>query len=167
MKHWITRIAILTFGALLIFTGGTALADGATGVAVQPLTPQPGGIITVKGEVLGPNREVEVRIIGTNVNIDLGEVETDAEGDFTAEFHVPEDLLAGTYQVQVTGDATATTTITVIAPGTVQADPMSQSAPELRQRPLGESIILVTIFGVLAAAGIFLAQTANRRSAAH
>ncbi len=165
MNHWITRIAALAFFALRMFTSGTALADGATGVAVQPLTPQPGGIITVKGDLLGPNREVEVRIIGTNVNIDLGEVETDAEGDFTAEFRVPDDLPAGTYQVQVTGDTTATTSISVVDVGTVQIGPMSQ--PALRQRPPGESILLVTIFGVLAAAGIFLAQTANRRSAAH
>lgn len=162
MKRIVSLLTVTALIAVVFVTGGRALADGATGVAVQPLTPQPGGIITVKGEVLGPNREVEVRIIGTNVDIDLGEVETNEEGDFTAEFRVPDDLVAGNYQVQAAGDETATTTITVVAPGSAQTDPMSQPAPELRQRPLGESAILITIFGVLAAAGVFFAQTAHR-----
>lgn len=159
-----TMTALIT---VFIFGSGSVLADGATGGAVQPLAPKPGDIIKVKGEVLGANRQVEVRIIGTNVDIDLGEVATNDEGDFTAEFRVPEDLAAGNYQVQAKGDETATTTITVVAAGSTQADPRSQAAPVLRQRSFGERIMLVAIFGALAAAGILFAQTANRRSPAH
>lgn len=161
MKRIVSLFTVTALITVFIFASGSALADGATGVAVQPLAPKPGDIIKVKGEVLGANRTVEVRIIGTNVNIDLGEVQTNAEGDFTAEFRVPENLTAGNYQVQAKGEQTATTTITVVTAGAAQPDPMSQPAPELRQRSLGESIGLIALFGVLAAAGIVFARTAR------
>lgn len=164
------RLMTLALGAALAFvTGGVALADGGKGVTVQPLTPKPGDVITVKGDLLGSNSEVEVRIIGTGVDIDLGEAQADDEGDFEAQFRVPADLAPGTYQVQAKGAESATTAITVVAAssaaGESAMDPAMMNTPA-RERPLWETIGLVALFGLLAGAGLFFARTARREPAA-
>ena len=154
----------LAMAVILASAGGVALADGTKGVAVQPLTPKAGEVITVKGDLLGPNSTVEVRVVGTGVDIDLGEVDADANGDFSAQFRLPEDLKPGTYQVTATGAESATTAITVVGVG---GDASSEGAmgaePVLKQRELGESLLLVGVFGVISALGIFLARTAREK----
>lgn len=148
----------------LASTGGMAWADGGKGVAVQPLTPKAGDVITVKGDQLGPGSRVEVRVLGTGVDVDLGEVQADAQGDFSAQFRLPENLKPGTYQVMAKGAESAVASITLLGIG---GDASSQGAmggaPVLRERPLGERVLLVAVFGVVAAAGIFLARTAREK----
>jgi len=175
------KTRILTGGLLalmlLALAPALALADGATGVAVSPLTAEPDQTITVKGEVLGPNTEVEVRVVGNGEDVDLGEVQTNAEGDFTQEFRLPADLQPGTYQVRAIGEETATTTITVAgAPGGGAAPEEAAGGaggeeggaamgaePVIETRPLGQSIALVALFGVLAALGLFFAYLPTRQ----
>lgn len=156
----------LPIAGFLASTAGVALADGGKGVSVQPLTPQAGEVITVKGDLLGPNSMVEVRVVGTGVDVDLGEVQADSQGDFSAQFRLPEDLKPGTYQVTAKGAESATTAITVVGVG---GDASSQgtmgAAPVLKERPLGESLFLVGVFGVISALGIFLARTARDKPA--
>ena len=166
MKRLTRLAAVLAITIFVSAGGGVAFADGVTGVAVQPLTPRPGDVMTVKGDLLGPNSEVEVRVIGAGVDVDLGEVETDDEGDFKAEFRLPADLKPGTYQVRATGAKSATTQITVIGTaGATMAD-MMEAAPVLRERPLPEAALLVGIFGVVAALGLVIARTVRPESAA-
>lgn len=165
MKRIQLLAILIALAALVTLGGGVALADGGKGVTVQPLTPKPGDVITVKGDLLGPNSTVEVRIIGIGVDIDLGEVQADAEGDFEAQFRVPADLAPGNYQLQATGTESATTTITVIAAtgteGTPAMSPTMMEVP-VRERPLAETIGLVALFGALAGLGLFFARTARR-----
>jgi hypothetical protein len=165
--------------ALLVLASGVALAHGDTSVGVQPLTPKPDEVITVtvKGEALGEDTEVEVRVMGQGEDVDLGEVQTDAEGDFTAEFRLPADLKPGTYQLKAIGEESAEIQLTVKegpAGSAAQEQPsepaaeeeaaageqaaMEQQAPILRQRPLGQSIGLVALFGALAAVGMLFAM---------
>lgn len=190
-----TRILLLaSVLALMLVASGPVWADGAKGVKVSPLTPKPDEAITVNGEVLGPNSNVEVRIIGSGVDEKLGEAQADAEGDFTKEFRLPADLKPGTYQIQATGEETATTQITVregpAGSAAREEQPSDEAAideagadegaaaeeedaagkdaaaeegemgsePVIEQRPLGQSIGLVALFGVLAALGLFFAQ---------
>lgn len=158
---------LLAAASVILLSGSAALADGGKGVAVRPLQPRPGDVITVKGDQLGANREVEIRVVGAGgVNVDLGEVQADAAGDFTAEFRLPTDLAVGTYQVQARGAETVTAQITVRGTGATSADAEMGQAPVLRTRPRGESIVLVAIFGVLAGIGILFAQTAHRKASA-
>lgn len=164
MKRLAALATALAIGILVTTGSGVALADGATGVAVQPLTPRPGDVITVKGDLLGPNSEVEVRVVGAGVDADLGEVDTNAEGDFTAQLRLPADLKPGTYQVRVIGAKSATTQITVV--GGAEAGSM-QEAPVLRARPLPEAALLVGVFGVVAALGLLFARTAGREAPVH
>lgn len=170
MNHLFAALRMFVAIALaLVLTARIAQADGATGVAVQPLTPKPGDVITVKGEVLGADREVEVRLIGAGVDIDLGEVQTDAEGDFTAQFRIPADLTPGSYQIQANGAATVTTAITVVsAPSDTATTPMEPAmmAAPTRERSLAETIGLVALFGILSGLGLFFARTARREPAA-
>ena len=165
MKARLLVALLLTFGLIYTFGAGVAWADGAKGVSIQPLTPKPGDVINVKGDLLGANSTVEVRIIGTSVDIDLGEVPADAGGDFSAQFRIPADLQPGNYQVQAKGAESATAEITVIGAGASEAGGMPEPAPVLRERPFGESLILVALFGLLAAAGIFFARTAHEKPA--
>jgi len=172
MKYKTVIAMALLLSALFSFGGGLALAHGDKGVTVQPLTPKPGEVITVKGEGLGTEgakSQVEVRIIGTGVDIDLGEAEAGDDGDFTAQFRVPADLKPGSYQLQAKGAETATTEITVVAASstesTTNATMAEAPAAPVRERPLGETIGLVALFGVLAGLGLFFARTVRREPA--
>jgi len=154
-----TLIAMaLLLSALFTFGGGVALAHGGKGVTVQPLTPKPGEVITVTGDELGASSTVEVRLIGTGVDIDLGEAQANDEGDFTAQFRVPANLAPGNYQIQVVA---AGTTESTTSPAMTETP-----APPVRERPLGETIGLVTLFGVLAGLGLFFARMKRREPAA-
>lgn len=156
----------LAMAGFLASAAGVALADGAKGVAVQPLTPKAGDVITVKGDLLGPNSTVEVRVVGTGVDIDLGEVDADANGDFSAQFRLPENLKPGTYQVTARGAGSATTVMAVVGiGGDAPSEGAMGAAPVLKERPLGESLLLVGVFGVISALGIFLARTAREKPA--
>lgn len=168
MKIRILLLASVLALTLLALVSGPALADGAKGVKVSPLTPKPDETITVNGELLGPNSEVEVRVVGDGVDVDLGEVKADEEGDFTREFRLPADLQPGTYQLTATGKESATTQITVSgAPGAGSEEGGAMGAePVIETRPLGQSIALVALFGVLAALGLFFAHMPVRRSKA-
>lgn len=169
MRRMIGTTVALAIVMLVTLAPGVAMADGGRGVKAQPLTPQPGDVITVKGDLLGPNSEVEVRIVGSGVDVDLGAVKADAEGDFTARFRLPADLEPGTYQVLAKGTETATTEITVVAraaePATAGAPAVSADMMPVRERPLGETIGLVALFGILAGLGLFLARTARTGTA--
>lgn len=166
MKRMTLIVTFVAAGALALLGGGTAWADGGRGVSVKPLTPKPGDVITVKGDRLGTDAKVEVRVIGPGgVNIDLGEVQADAVGDFTAEFTLPANLAVGTYQIQARGVETASTQITVRT-GAAGDGAEAMAEPVLRSRPFGESAVLVGIFGVLAGLGIVFARTAYREARA-
>lgn len=156
-----TLVAVLLVMASVV----TAVADGGKGVAVSPLTPGPGDAITVKGDLLGPNSLVEVRVVGLGVDIDLGEVQADAQGDFSARFTLPDTLTAGTYELRASGAERASTQLTVTGGGTTVPGTMA-TAPELRSRPLSETIPLIVLFGALAGLGVFFARF-TRRGAGH
>lgn len=161
MKRIALFVGVLAWSLLWALGPSAALADGGKGVKVQPLTPKPGDVITVKGDLLGPNSEVEVRIIGSGVDIDLGEVQADAEGDFTAQFRLPADLAPGTYRLQAKGAESATTELSVVGGAGATASIAQAEAPALRVRALPESIALVALFGLLAALGLFFARSAG------
>ena len=167
MKSRILAVALLVL-ALLALTPGLALADGVKGVTVSPLSPKPDEPITVNGELLGPNSEVEVLVIGNGETVDLGEVKADAEGDFTQEFRLPADLKPGNYQVKATGEESATTQISVSgAPGAgPESDGTMGAETVIEARPLGQSMGLVALFGVLAALGLFFAHLPVRHQKA-
>ena len=158
MKQIALPATCLALAALWMVSSGVALAHGEKGVAVQPLTPRPGDVITVQGDLLGPGSMVEVRLAGPGVDIDLGEVQADAEGDFTAQFRLPVDLVPRTYQLRATGAESATTELTVLAAAGT-ANPIGPTVEVAsRERPVGETIGLVVLFGVLAGLGLFFGQ---------
>lgn len=163
MWHRISLAAILVVAILpLVFVAVPARADGGTGIVVTPLQPRPGDVITVKGDGLGANRTVEIRLTGAGgVAIDLGEVTTDAAGDVTADFRLPAGLAVGNYGVQARGAETVTTQITVRGAGAPPPEAMGQ-APELRRRPIGQAAVLVAAFAAIAGLGILFARTADR-----
>lgn len=159
MKRILTISALVAVALLYVVGASLALADGGKGVVVKPLTPKPGDEITVQGDLLGPNGEVEVRVIGNGVDVDLGEVRTDAEGDFTAQLTLPADLKPGTYQLKATGAESVTTELRVVSASGTAGTSMPAQGMLARERPLAETAVLMGLFGVLAGLGLFFAQT--------
>src|SRR5919202_3075107 len=98
------------------------------------------------------------------MNERLGEAQADEEGDFTREFRLLPDLQRGSYQIRATGKESATTQITVTGgpAGTGKGEEAGAMGkePQIEHRPLGQAILLVGFFGVLAAAGLFSARMA-------
>lgn len=178
MKTRILLVSTLVL-ALLALAPGLALADGeSTGVTVSPLTARADQLVTVDGELLGPNSQVEVRVIGSGVDERIGEAKANEEGDFSKEFRLPPDLKPGNYQIEATGEESATTQITVSGGPAGTEDGADEGAgdeqqagamgaePEIEGRPLGQAILLVGVFGAVAAAGLFFARTATRHKGA-
>ena len=167
MRARILMVSTLVL-ALLALAPTVALAHGEKGVTVKPLTARADQIVTVNGELLGPNSEVEVRIIGSGMDERLGEAQADEEGDFTKEFRLPPDLEPGSYQITATGKESATTQITISGgpagteTGAGKGAGAMGTEPEIERRPLGQAVLLVAIFGALAAAGLYFARTATR-----
>ncbi|HEX2911004.1 MAG TPA: hypothetical protein VH186_09370 [Chloroflexia bacterium] len=171
----------------------TALAHSGPEVTVKPLNPKAGQEVTISGEDLGANSKVEVRLVGKNVDLDLGEFQTDDDGGFTTNLTLPETLAAGTYQLKANGGESASIQLTLTAasadikapvaqPAVAQPAIVSQpagaavagdkqmvattseTAPALKERPLSEVLIAVFIFGALAGLGIFFGQRQGRHS---
>ena len=175
MQRIATFATILAI-AVVSLLGSTALAHGVKEVAVAPLSPTAGEPITIKGGGLGEGRDIEIRIVGQGADIDLGEVQADDEGEFNGQLRVPASLKPGIYQIRAIGEETLDMQVT-IAPAAAADTPaqanLSQSssassmAPQVaetaQQRPFGEAAVLVAIFGVIAALGIFFAWTARRQ----
>ena len=152
--------AIVFVLSVELATWGVALATGGTSVAVQQLTPKPGQEITVKGESLGANSQVDVVLTGSGRRVDLGTVAADGTGDFTATFTLPADLPPGTYQLQATGTERATTQLTVVGGSASGGSPAAgmSAAPVLRKRPRAQRIGLVAGFVIVAGVGLGFAR---------
>ncbi len=157
MKRIVPVAICIATAILLLFSTGTAFAAGSNAIVVSPIIPKAGDTITVTGVQLGGNSSVEIRVIGSGVDLDLGETKADNAGGFTAAFRLPVDLKPGSYQVRATGADSATTQITVVG-GSAESPATPVAGMPVRSRPFGQAILLVTIFGVLAGLGLFFAR---------
>ena len=173
MKRIITWIGIALLLGAYLASAGAAAAHGDKEVVVTPLTPHPGEQITVKGGGLGVGT-VEIRLVGSGVNLVLGQIKTEDDGDFEAQFTCPANLIPGSYQVQAQGPTDAASiALTVVAPaGATEAGTAMNSmaanapmntpvAPPVRDRPLGEVLGLIVLFGLISAVGLFFARSAR------
>jgi hypothetical protein len=170
----ITHITLGFVLAVLLSLGlaGIAFAHGGPGITITPTSAMPGDTVAVTAaEVSSPNGDVTITIIGNGVNTVLPMQKASDDGDFEGNITIPSTLVAGSYQVQVTGDkASLTGDIDIsAAPGSDQpASTATTTSPAFqpRERPLLEVIGLVALFGVLAGAGFFFARTARQHPAA-
>lgn len=159
--RWILGIAI---ASLMTLGGGVALAHGSTSVAITQLTPHPGEQVTAKGEGFEPATLVTITLSGSGESIELAQVTADDTGDFSTSVPLPDNIAAGTYELAANGgDDNPTTQITVV--GGVTTTMSTETAPTLRERPFGQTIALVAIFGGIAALGLAFALWDRRRRA--
>ena len=174
------RIAALAVALALSFVpvlGGAALAHGDKGVTVTPLSPKAGEMISVQGSGLGESRDIEIRLIGQGTDVDLGVLKAADDGDFADDVQLPADVKSGVYLIRAVGDDTVESQLTLAptAAGTLTEATTAQSTSAgamppavgeaAKQRPFGETAILVAIFGAIAALGLLFALTAQRASA--
>jgi hypothetical protein len=175
------RFLAISFGVLAASTFGATqtLAHGQS-VTADPTSGGPGVTVSVKGEQLGGNREIPVVLVGMGKEVALGSAMSTPQGAIDAQFTLPNDLLPGSYALRAKGKEDADTDFTVMAApsmptanmatsstmstGEVQ-QALSQAAPELpaRDRPMGEMIVLIATFGLLAGLGFFLALATRER----
>ena len=165
MKRILLIAIALLLSTLYIISGDVALVSSDKGVAAEPLSAKPGDVIMVRGVHPGARGVVQVRLIGTTTDIDLGEVDTNDSGDFAAQLQLPTDLLPGKYLVKARGIELAT--IEIAVPATSQAE--IHSAPTLtraqataHKQRLSEIIGLIAVFDLLAGLGLFCVRLAWR-----
>jgi hypothetical protein len=170
------RVALSAVLAALFSLGlaGMALAHGGPGITITPTSAMPGDTVAVTAAaVSSPNGDVTITIIGNGVNTVLPMQKASDDGDFEGNITIPSTLIAGSYQVQVTGDKGSLTGDIDIsaAPGSDSTSTQPTAATttpafQPRERPLYEVIGLVALFGLLAGAGLFFARTAHQHTAA-
>lgn len=159
---------VALFLGLIVFwtsgNSGVAYAASDPLLFVQPSTVKPGDAITVQGLRMSPKSTVDIRFLGSNVNVSLGKVQTDGEGSFTALVSVPTELKGGTYRIQasdVTGRS-AFMEVSVQVGITGASGTPSMIIPP-RERPVSQIIGLLLFFVVLAGLGLLFARTAHGR----
>lgn len=152
---------------LLIFVPVSAFAHGEPEITVTPDTVAAGGKITINGESMGANEEFAISLEGVKFRADLGEVKSDAEETFTAQFTIPTNAPEGVYQIKAAGEDgdTVTTELTITASKgasvTESTEPQMPSAEEdrvPRRRDSTETIGLFALALVSASAGFLLAR---------
>jgi methionine-rich copper-binding protein CopC len=165
----LTLAVILTFVSLFALSAPVASAHsahGGEGLTVTPATAMPGDKVTLHGEAITqPNGDVDVDLVATSgTETHLGDFKADDTGDLDTEVTLPTTLAPGMYQVQAMGSKTETADLTITAAsttGTTNTTPASTNLV-LQPRPFLETLGLVALFGLLAAAGLFFARTARR-----
>lgn len=144
--------------ALLLVLPTVVSAHGGTELVVGG-TPQVDGSIELTGEGFDPNATVRVELQRANAApIDLGSVQTDEEGDWSATLHVPADAAPGLYQVVATGeDESASAEVTLLAAaGGGPAGEASTPPRVSNDRPAAETFGLLVLAAALAAGGVAL-----------
>jgi hypothetical protein len=163
-----TLVSVLMVVGMFTLGAPVASAHGGEGLTVTPSTAMPGDKVKLHGEAVAePNGDVDVHLVSASgVETDLGDFKADDTGDFDAEVTLPTTLAPGTYQCKAMGTATLTADLTVTAASSSAATTAATTGTTVTftPRPLGETIGLVALFGVLAAAGLFLARTIRRPS---
>lgn len=165
MKRLSWFVMVLTPMLFFILnSSGVAQAASDPILFAQPSLLRPGDEITVQGLQFGSRLTVELHLVGSGGNIHLGKVQSDAAGDFTAQFRLPDTLAEGTYLIQ----ATDTSGKNAFMQLTVSNNPATSSATQgmdipARERPVGQSVGFIALFVVVAALGLLLAWTTQRK----
>ncbi len=154
-------VAALLASAIFLASAAPALAHGAS-LTVEPATAKPGDTVTVTGEDLGASRAIDLKLTGTGVEVVLGRAKTDDDGGFSEKYTLPADLRPGRYLVATqTGEGEAVSadlTVAAAAAANSGASATSSAAFQPRERPFGQVLALVVVFGILAGLGLFLAR---------
>ena len=165
-----TLAAGLVLVAALTLGIGRALADGQS-VSVEPTTAKPGDLITINGQDLGANHQIEVVVLGMDGETMLGSTRASPEGDITAQFALPKDLASGSYLLRARGKEDVDASLTIVGAPTsdagetsLQPQPRPMGEPPVRERPLAETAVLVDFFGMLSGFGLFFASLARDRA---
>ncbi|HET7704338.1 MAG TPA: hypothetical protein VFK35_13135 [Candidatus Limnocylindrales bacterium] len=101
-------VAVLA-GTMLSQSAHAVLAhDGSARMLLAPDRVPPGGVVEVRGEDLGADTGISLRLAGPAGGVELGSTVTDGEGHFVIAVALPTELPPATYRVQATesdGDA--------------------------------------------------------------
>lgn len=152
---WWLPVAIGLAVALLALAARPAFAHGEE-VTVEPAQAKHGETITVSGKEFPADRPLTISLDGARDKVLLGEVTTNADGDFSVQFTIPEEATPGSYQLKVVGaDEPVTLDFSVLEEaGGASA---SSGARELVfQRSTAETIAIAVIALAMAAAGTVL-----------
>jgi hypothetical protein len=168
IQYGLTLVSMLLFVGMFTLGAPVASAHGGEGLTVTPSTAMPGDMVKVHAEAIAqPNGDVDLHLVSTSgTETDLGDFKADDTGDMDADVTLPTTLAPGAYQLKALGTTTLTTdlTITAASGGSTATTTTTGTTITFTPRPLGETIALVALFGVLAGAGLFLARTIRRPS---
>ena len=91
----------LLAGLVLSWPAHSVLAhEGSARVLLTPDRLPPGGVVEVRGEDLGADTGISLRLAGPAGQVELGSTATDGEGHFIVAIALPAALPPATYRVQ-------------------------------------------------------------------
>ena len=92
----------IVFILALSFVQSTHAHGGEPRLEISAERMNPGGVVDVRGVSFGMEESVTLALIGSGVEISLGELIADAEGGFRHIAMLPSDLVEGTYYFRAT-----------------------------------------------------------------
>ena len=96
MKHLLSIPAILIV-SFFIWVSSASAHSTEPRVEISIERTNPGAVVDVRGVSFGMDDSVTLSLIGTGVDVPLGEILANAEGEFTHIVVLPTDLVEGTY----------------------------------------------------------------------
>jgi len=93
-------VLVITFNFFIVPVASAHSSQPRVEINMERLNP--GGIVDVRGVSFGMEESVTLALIGSGVEISLGELIADAEGGFMHIAMLPSDLVEGTYYFRAT-----------------------------------------------------------------
>ena len=91
----VSAIIVIVFSLFIVPVASAHNTVPRVEISMERL--HPGEVVDVRGVSFGMDDSVNLSIIGTGVDISLGEILANAEGEFTHIAVLPTDLVEGTY----------------------------------------------------------------------
>jgi hypothetical protein len=148
----------------IVSNSGVAQAAGDPILFAQPSLLRPGDEITVQGLQFGSKLTVELHLISSQSSIHLGETQSGAAGDFTVQFRLPDTLAEGTYLIQATDTSGKNAFMRLTVSNNLATSSVTQGMNiPARERSVGQNVGFIAFFVVVAAFGLLLAWTTQRK----
>lgn len=151
---WPAMGLVLALALLAVLSASPLQAHGGAELTVSPSAVTPGSSIQVQGEGVEPGEAFTVRLEGLEVQVVLGSVAVEEDGDFHASFTVPAETPPGLYRIAAVSQEgeTLTAELRVLdraeeaAPSEAPAEPSAAWMVLDRSRSPGEwAVIGVTL----------------------
>ena len=93
--------------ALHALPGSVVAHEGPARLILEPDRVNPGGVVTVRGDDVGVEVELQLVLASATGDVELATLPTDPQGHLVTHVELPADLPTGTYALEARGGAAA------------------------------------------------------------